>query len=95
MSTGTEGIALRRLFDDDSHWAPFAQYPFDPGYAVVGVVTEVGDGVEGFTLGQRVVTRAPHASEHVMSALMCTPVPDEVASPEAAWATVDASSCWA
>jgi threonine dehydrogenase-like Zn-dependent dehydrogenase len=85
MSTGTEGIALRRLFDDDSHWALFVQYPFYPGYAVVGVVTEVGGGVEGFTLGQRVVTRAPHASEHVMSALMCTPVPDEVGSPEAAW----------
>jgi 2-desacetyl-2-hydroxyethyl bacteriochlorophyllide A dehydrogenase len=85
MSTGTEGIALRRLFDDDSHWALFAQYPFYPGYAVVGVVTEVGDRVEGITLGQRVVTRAPHASEHVMSALMCTPVPDEVGSSEAAW----------
>jgi 2-desacetyl-2-hydroxyethyl bacteriochlorophyllide A dehydrogenase len=85
MSTGTEGIALRHLFDDNSHWALFARYPFYPGYAVVGVVTEVGDGVEGFTLGQRVVTRAPHASEHVMSALMCTPVPDEVGSSEAAW----------
>ena len=85
MSTGTEGIVLRRLFDDDSHWVLFARYPFYPGYAVVGVVAELGDGVEGFTLGQRVVTRAAHASEHVVPALMCTPVPDEVESPEAAW----------
>ena len=47
MSTGTEGIVLRRLFDEDSHWALYAVYPFYPGYAVVGVVEEVGPDIEG------------------------------------------------
>ena len=85
MSTGTEGIVLRRLFDEDSHWALYAVYPFYPGYAVVGVVEEVGPDVEGFEVGQRVASRLLHASEQVVPARMCTTVPDEVESPDAVW----------
>ncbi len=85
MSTGTEGIVLRRLFDEESHWALYAVYPFYPGYAVIGVVEELGADVEGFEIGQRVAARLLHASEQLVPARMCTPVPDEVDSSEAAW----------
>jgi 2-desacetyl-2-hydroxyethyl bacteriochlorophyllide A dehydrogenase len=85
MSTGTEGIVLRGLFDEGSHWALYATYPFHPGYAVVGVVEEVGSEVDGFEVGQRVASRLFHASEHLVRARMCTPVPDEIESSEAAW----------
>ena len=85
MSTGTEGIALRRLFEDDSHWALYVTYPFHPGYAVIGVVEQVGADVDGFRVGQRVASRLFHASDHLVPARMCTPVPDEIPSPEAAW----------
>lgn len=85
MSTGTEGIVLRRLFDEDSHWALYAVYPFYPGYAVVGVVEEVGPDVEGFEIGQRVASRLLHASEQLVPTRMCTPVPDAVESREAVW----------
>ncbi|ALV45940.1 hydroxyacid dehydrogenase [Arthrobacter alpinus] len=36
-----------------SEWGP-AKYPLVPGHEIVGVVSRVGDSVEGFTVGQRV-----------------------------------------
>lgn len=85
MSTGTEGIALRHLFDEGTHWATMIKYPFNPGYATVGVVDELGADVEGFEVGQRVVTRAPHASHHDVAPMMCTSVPDGLDAGDAAW----------
>ncbi|MHA7305390.1 NAD(P)-dependent alcohol dehydrogenase [Arthrobacter sp. TMN-49] len=36
-----------------SEWGP-AKYPLVPGHEIVGLVSNVGDAVEGFTVGQRV-----------------------------------------
>lgn len=36
-----------------SEWGP-AKYPLVPGHEIVGIVSRVGDGVEGFTVGERV-----------------------------------------
>jgi 2-desacetyl-2-hydroxyethyl bacteriochlorophyllide A dehydrogenase len=85
ISTGTEGIALHQLFAPGTHWADYVRYPFTPGYAAVGTITELGDGVEDLAVGERVAARVGHASEHVVPAALCTRVPDAIAADNACW----------
>jgi 2-desacetyl-2-hydroxyethyl bacteriochlorophyllide A dehydrogenase len=85
ISSGTEGIALRGLFDEDTHWASWIAYPFRPGYSAVGLIEEVGAGVTDFQVGDRVAARVGHASEHVVRAAWCTRVPDGVPGEQACW----------
>lgn len=47
-----EGLLLRH---DPSVFAPFLSFPFIPGNELMGIVTDMGDKVEGIELGQRVV----------------------------------------
>src|SRR5947199_2432056 len=63
ISTGTEGIVLGRKFSPGTHWDAWVKYPFRPGYSHVGRVSAVGEDVAEFRIGDRVVTRAPHASQ--------------------------------
>lgn len=85
ISSGTEGIALRGLFDQDTHWSRWVSYPFKPGYSAVGVVEEVGPDVTDFTVGDHVAARVGHASEHVVPAALCTRLPDGVPPERACW----------
>lgn len=50
ISPGTEGWVWRNAFT----WSP-TPYPCVPGYQRVGVVEALGDGVEGWAIGQRVM----------------------------------------
>jgi 2-desacetyl-2-hydroxyethyl bacteriochlorophyllide A dehydrogenase len=84
MSTGTEGIAFAQRFGEGTHWARYVEYPFRPGYSCVGVVEQAGEGA-GLSLGDRVVARAPHASQVVVRAERCTPVPDGLDDEQAVW----------
>jgi len=85
MSTGTENIVFNRLFEAGTGWDRWVSYPFKPGYSAVGVVTELGSGVTNLTVGQRVVCRQTHASEHVSEALKCYPVPEGISDEDASW----------
>src|SRR5277367_1258061 len=71
MSTGTENIVFNRLFDPGTHWDNWVKYPFYPGYSSVGVIEEVGNGVENLRKGQRVAFRAAHRSLALESAADC------------------------
>jgi 2-desacetyl-2-hydroxyethyl bacteriochlorophyllide A dehydrogenase len=98
ISTGTEGIVLSRLFEPGSHWDKWVQYPFHPGYSMVGNVVAVGRDVEGIHIGERFALREPHR-EYVTIALNerqeqgllavptreLYPVPDGVADEDAPW----------
>jgi NADPH2:quinone reductase len=56
-------------------------YPFTPGSEVAGTVEEVGEGVEGFTVGSRVATaegQECYAEYTVLDAAKALPVPDGV-----------------
>jgi NADPH2:quinone reductase len=56
-------------------------YPFTPGSEAAGTVEEVGDGVEGFTVGSRVATaegQECYAEYTVLDAAKALPVPDGV-----------------
>ncbi len=64
--------------------------PLPLGYCNVGVVSEVGSGVEGFAKGDRVLSNGPHADVVKVPKNLCAKIPDAV-SDEAASFTVVAS----
>lgn len=84
LSTGTESIVLNGLYSESSHWAEIVEYPYYPGYATVGRVTEVADGVSGIRLGDMVFGQLPHASEHLVAPDEVVPF-DGVQPEDAAW----------
>lgn len=64
--------------------------PIPLGYSNVGVVRDVGEGVDGFRQGDRVVSNGPHADVVSVPKNLCARIPDGV-SDEAASFTVVAS----
>ena len=73
--------AVQRKLDDD----------MPLGYSAAGVVLEVGEAVTGVHPGQRVATgSAGHAELQVVPGQLAVPVPDDVSSSDAAFATVAA-----
>ena len=62
--------------------------PLPLGYCNVGVVAEVGSGVEGFKPGDRVVSNGPHADVVKVPKNLCARIPDEVDDESAAFVVV-------
>jgi NADPH:quinone reductase-like Zn-dependent oxidoreductase len=68
-------------------YKPRPAYPFTPGYEMSGIVDAVGEGVVGFTKGQRVVAALPNggqASHVLVSSKRALVLPDEVSLETAA-----------
>ena len=90
VSAGTELLAYRGLLPaslpiDQSLPAltgTFA-FPFRYGYALVGEVTEVGEGVAERMVGRRVFAFAPHATEVNVALAGVTPLPDDLSDERA------------
>ncbi|OFE11575.1 oxidoreductase [Pseudohongiella acticola] len=53
-------------------------YPLQYGYACVGEVMDVGEGVDLAWVGRRVFSFQPHASHFISTAEQLTPVPEDV-----------------
>ena len=66
------------------------QQPQSLGYSAAGVVLEIGEGVRGFRVGDRVATNAPHAEIASVWARHAARIPEEVLSRDAAWGTLGA-----
>lgn len=62
--------------------------PLPLGYCNVGVVAEVGAGVEGFKIGDRVVSNGPHADVVKVPKNLCARIPDEVDDESASFVVV-------
>lgn len=62
--------------------------PLPLGYCNVGVVAEVGGGVEGFKLGDRVVSNGRHADVVKVPKNLCARIPDNVDDESAAFVVV-------
>lgn len=85
ISGGTEGHVLAGRFT----WTP-ARFPCVPGYQRIGVIEALGDGIQGWQLGQRVMATAgswegqvqPHWGAHV--SLGNSPANEVYACPETA-----------
>lgn len=61
--------------------------PLSMGYCNVGTVIEVGEGVEGFSVGDRVASNGKHAEVVCVPKNLCAKIPDAV-SEEAATFTI-------
>ena len=59
--------------------------PLPLGYCNAGAVLEVGEGVTGFAVGDRVISNGPHAELVCMPVNLCAHIPDEVSDDEAAF----------
>lgn len=62
--------------------------PLPLGYCNVGQVIDVGIGVEGFKVGNRVVSNGPHADVVKVPKNLCALVPDEVDDESAAFTVI-------
>lgn len=62
--------------------------PLPLGYCNVGVVAQVGSGVSGFKVGDRVVSNGPHADVVKVGKNLCARIPDEVDDESAAFVVV-------
>ncbi len=62
--------------------------PFLLGYCNVGVVSEVGKGVDNFQAGSRVVSNGPHADVVRVPQNLCALIPDSVSDEEASFTVV-------
>lgn len=59
--------------------------PIPLGYCNAGRVVEVGSGVEGFRVGDRVVSNGPHAEIVAVPKTLCARIPEGVSDEEAAF----------
>ena len=84
ISTGTECICYRSEMDEGSHWSGWVQYPFYLGYSNVGEVVELGDGAEGYEIGDRVFSTSSHR-QYAVVAGGAVKIPDGVSDGSAAW----------
>lgn len=64
--------------------------PLPLGYCNAGVVLEVGAGVEGFSVGDHVISNGAHAEIVCVPANLCAGVPDGVSSEAAAFTVLSA-----
>lgn len=62
--------------------------PLTMGYSNVGVVLEVGQGVQGYSVGDRVVSNGPHADVVCVPKNLCAKIPDTVPDEMAAFTVV-------
>ena len=62
--------------------------PFALGYCNAGVVIGVGPGVEGFAVGDRVVSNGPHAEVVVVGKNLCAKVPEGISDEAASFAVL-------
>ena len=79
LSPGTERAWLLGL----ANTAP--RYPQGSGYSHIGEVVAVGDGVDGWQVGDRVASQARHCMYAAVPAQMCSPVPDGLTNERAAF----------
>ena len=54
--------------------------PIQIGYSLVGIVEEIGEDVNDFKVGERVVCNGPHAEYVICPKNLCAKVPDLVSN---------------
>lgn len=84
ISTGTESNCFRGDVEEGTHWSNFLKYPFYPGYSNVGTVEQLGSGVEGFEVGDRVFSAGNHRELHIVKPPK-RKIPDDVSDESAVW----------
>jgi len=85
ISSGTEMIVFTRNFSPGTSWSGWVKYPFLPGYLHTGRVSALGEGVEGWQVGDRVASRSNHSSHVLVPVSKAVRIPDAVSDEDATW----------
>lgn len=85
ISTGTELQCLRGVFDPDTNWSSWVQYPFHPGYSMVAEVMAVGPAVQHVQKGDRVFVEKSHTQFFKTKAERAVLLPKEVSAEQGVW----------
>lgn len=85
ISTGTETLCLRGVFDVDTLWADWVRYPFLPGYSMAAEIVKTGENVTGWKPGDRVYVGESHRQYFVTAASNLKLIPAAISDEEAAW----------
>jgi 2-desacetyl-2-hydroxyethyl bacteriochlorophyllide A dehydrogenase len=88
ISTGTEMFCFKAVFDPDTGWAKWVQYPFHTGYSTSTEVIGVGSKVTNLRKGDRVFTCGPHTEYQVIPPSAAIPVPEGVSDEAASWSAL-------
>ncbi|CAM2067078.1 Bi-domain-containing oxidoreductase [Sulfidibacter corallicola] len=64
--------------------------PMPMGYCNAGVVIGVGEGVQGYKPGDRVISNGPHAEVVCVPKNLCARIPDEVSDEQACFTVISA-----
>ena len=64
--------------------------PLAPGYCNVGVVSDLGSGASGFSVGDRVASNGPHAELVCVPHTLCARVPENVTDDQASFTVLGA-----
>ncbi len=86
ISSGTETICLRGVFDPGTNWGDWVKFPFRPGYCMVGRVIQVGKEASGLKVNDRIMARAPHQQYFSVTPQETYRIPDGISDEQAAWA---------
>lgn len=62
--------------------------PLPLGYCNVGIVSDIGSNIEGFKIGDRVVSNGPHADIVKVPQNLCAKIPDNVSDESASFVVV-------
>lgn len=71
------------------------QYPFQPGYSLVGRIAAIGADAHDFKVGDRVFAIATHGSHVVCDQRFVFRIPDDMAAQDAVFASVAAMAIYA
>lgn len=88
VSTGTESFCFRGQFEPNTSWDNWVKYPFFPGYASVGQVKTLGEGVTVLAVGDRVFAYSGHRQFSVIGANQVFKIPHDVSDDDAAWSAL-------
>ena len=82
----SSGINYADVIAVGGHYPGVTSAPFYPGLEVAGVVSAIGDGVSGFSVGERVTAFIPakgYATKAVVDAATAVKIPDSLGLSEA------------
>jgi 2-desacetyl-2-hydroxyethyl bacteriochlorophyllide A dehydrogenase len=88
ISTGTELTVLTGDYPPDSYWDRIIHYPWAGGYSNAGVVLQIGEGVSGFEVGQRIASFGAHSQYTLVRASDAQPIPDTISDEAATFWTL-------
>lgn len=85
ISTGTEMLCLRGVFDPGTNWEGWVKYPFHAGYSMAARVVSVGMDVKSVKEGDRVAVNYPHKQLFTVSHEDVQLLPEGITYEDAAW----------